>query len=61
MANSPNTNRNKNPPRPDREAPVVTKTQARQGVVVPGMRYVLGFGILGVVIAFTLIYIAYFG
>ncbi len=58
MANSRETP----PSRPEQERPVVvTETQSRQGVVVPNMRYVLAFGILGVVVAFALIYFAYFG
>ena len=46
----------------EREPPVVvTKTQARQGVAGHGVRYVLALGTLGVVVAFALIYFAFFG
>jgi cobalamin biosynthesis Mg chelatase CobN len=36
-----------------------TATEARQGVTGQGVRYVLIFGILGVVIAFAAIYAAF--
>jgi hypothetical protein len=39
---------------------VVTKTEARQGVTGHNVRYVLGFGLAAIVIAFVVIYIIYF-
>jgi hypothetical protein len=39
---------------------VETATEARQGVTGHNVRYVLLFGILGVVIAFAIIYFAFF-
>jgi len=41
--------------------PVVSKTEARQGVTGHNVRYVLGFGLAAVIIAFAVIYVAYFG
>ena len=41
--------------------PVVPTPRARQGVTGHNVRYVLGFGIAGVVIAFAVIYLVYFG
>jgi hypothetical protein len=41
--------------------PVVSKTEARQGVTGHNVRYVLGFGLAAVIIAFAAIYIVYFG
>jgi hypothetical protein len=40
---------------------VVSTTEARQGVTGQNVRYVLGFGLVGVIIAFTIIYLIYFG
>jgi hypothetical protein len=40
---------------------VVTKDRARQGVTGHHVRYVLGFGLAAVVIAFAVIYLVYFG
>jgi hypothetical protein len=45
---------------PDRR-PVVSKVDARQGVTGHNVRYVLGFGLAGIVIAFAAIYLIYFG
>lgn len=41
--------------------PVLEKTEARQGVTGHNVRYVLGFGLAAVIIAFAAIYIFYFG
>jgi hypothetical protein len=41
--------------------PVVSKTEARQGVTGHNVRYVLGFSLAAVIIAFAVIYFAYFG
>jgi hypothetical protein len=40
---------------------VVSTTEARQGVTGQNVRYVLGFGLVGVIVAFTIIYFVYFG
>lgn len=43
------------------ERPTVrTTNQARQGVTGHNVRYVLGFGLVGVAVAFAIIYFAYF-
>jgi hypothetical protein len=39
---------------------VVDTTRARQGVTGHNVRYVLAFGIVGVVIAFALAYLGFF-
>jgi len=39
---------------------VVSTQQARQGVTGHNVRYVLGFGIVGIVVAFAVIYALYF-
>ncbi len=41
--------------------PVVPAPLARQGVTGHNVRYVLGFGIAAIVIAFIIVYLAYFG
>jgi hypothetical protein len=43
-----------------RGRPVVSATRARQGVTGHNVRYVLGFGLAGVVVAFVVVYIVYF-
>jgi hypothetical protein len=40
--------------------PVLPAQDARQGATGHNVRYVLGFGILAVVVAFFVIYLAYF-
>jgi hypothetical protein len=40
--------------------PVLSAQQARQGATGHKVRYVLGFGVAGVVIVFGIIYLAYF-
>ena len=46
---------------PGSNRPVVeTKTEARQGVTGHGVRYVLAVGIIGVVVAFAIIYAFFF-
>jgi hypothetical protein len=42
------------------ERPVVPATQARQGATGHNVRYVLGFGLAGIIIAFAIIYVVYF-
>lgn len=39
---------------------VVPTTRARQGVTGHNVRYVLGFGLFGIVVAFGVIYLIYF-
>ena len=46
----------------DRERPIVVdKDRARQGVTGHNVRYVLGFGVVGIIVVFTVIYLIYFG
>jgi hypothetical protein len=40
--------------------PVLSKDAARQGVTGHNVRYVLGFGLAAVIIAFVVIYALYF-
>ena len=39
---------------------VMSETRARQGVTGHNVRYVLGFGLAGAIIALTLLYLFYF-
>lgn len=39
---------------------VKPRVEARQGVTGHNVRYVLGFGLLGVILAFAVLYIVYF-
>ena len=49
-------------PNPDAERPIlVSKVRARQGVTGHNVRYVLGLGLAGAIIALTLLYLFYFG
>jgi hypothetical protein len=57
------------PPRPqegewsEREtvhSPVVSAEDAREGAVGQNVRYVLGFGVLAIIIAFVVVYAVYF-
>jgi len=48
-------------PRTNEPAEVVNTTRARQGVTGHNVRYVLAFGIIGVVIVFALAYFGVFG
>ena len=41
------------------EVETATKTEARQAVAPHRLRYMLGFGIAGVVAAFVVIYVAF--
>jgi hypothetical protein len=41
--------------------PVLSETEARQGVTGHNVRYVLGFGLAAVIIAFVILYVVYFG
>jgi hypothetical protein len=48
-------------PDPDAKRPIVTSgIRARQGVTGHKVRYVLGFGLAGAIIALTLLYLFYF-
>ncbi len=47
------------PNAPD-QRPVLSKVEARQGVTGQNARYVLLFGLSGVIIAFAIIYLLYF-
>jgi hypothetical protein len=40
--------------------PVVSAQQARQGVTGHNVRYVLGFGLAGVIVVFGIIWLVYF-
>ena len=40
---------------------VLSKNAARQAVTGHNVRYVLGFGLAGVIVAFAVIYVVYFG
>jgi hypothetical protein len=45
----------------EEQAPIVkSKVEARQGVTGHHVRYVLGFGLAGVIIAFAVVYFVYF-
>lgn len=43
--------------RRDAQQPVVPTTRARQGVTGHNVRYVLGFGIAAVIVAFIVVYL----
>jgi hypothetical protein len=43
------------------QRPVVPKVEARQAVTGHNVRYVLGFGVAAIIIAFVVIYLVYFG
>ena len=45
----------------DRQRPVLSKNEARQGATGHNVRYVLGFSLAAIIIAFTVIYVVYFG
>jgi hypothetical protein len=45
----------------DESPEVLTKTEARQGVTPHMTRYVLAYGLGGVVVLFALIYFLFFG
>ncbi len=47
-------------PNAPEQRPVLSKVQARQGVTGQNVRYVLWFGLAGVIIAFAAIYLVYF-
>ena len=57
------------PPRPQKDewserdtlhTPVLSAQDARDGAVGQNVRYVLGFGVVAIVIAFFAVYLAYF-
>jgi hypothetical protein len=43
------------------ERAIVPTVRARQGVTGHNVRYVLGFGLAGIVVAFLVVYLIYFG
>jgi hypothetical protein len=43
------------------QQPTVPTTRARQGVTGHNVRYVLGFGVAAVVVAFVIVYVIFFG
>jgi len=45
----------------EQDRPVLSKNEARQAVTGHNVRYVLGFGLAGVIAAFVVIYVVYFG
>jgi hypothetical protein len=46
---------------PTRVRPVLSTRNARQGVTGHNVRYVLGFGLAAVILAFVIIYLLFFG
>jgi hypothetical protein len=49
------------PPRPVVSPSIVPTPRARQGVTGHNVRYVLGFGLTAIIIAFIIVYLLYFG
>jgi hypothetical protein len=49
------------PRSPEDRAPILSRRSARQGVTGHNVRYVLGFSLAAVVIAFVIIYLLFFG
>jgi hypothetical protein len=49
------------PPQPVVSPPVVPTPKARQAVTGHNVRYVLGFGLTAIIIAFIIVYLLYFG
>jgi hypothetical protein len=49
------------PPRPAASPPVVPAPRARQAVIGHNVRYVLGFGLAAIIVAFIIVYLLYFG
>ena len=43
------------------EQPVVSAPRARQAVTGHNVRYVLGFGLAAIIVAFIILYLIYFG
>jgi hypothetical protein len=43
------------------QQPVLPARRARQGVTGHNVRYVLGFGLVGIIIAFIIVYLIFFG
>lgn len=41
--------------------PIIPASRARQGVTGHNVRFVLGFGIAAIVVAFLILYVVYFG
>jgi hypothetical protein len=49
------------PRSPEDRAPILSGRSARQGVTGHNVRYVLGFSLAAVVVAFMIIYLLFFG
>jgi hypothetical protein len=43
------------------EQPGLPARRARQGVTGHNVRYVLGFGLVGIIVAFIIVYLIFFG
>jgi hypothetical protein len=43
------------------QQPTLPARRARQGVTGHNVRYVLGFGLVGIIVAFIIVYLIYFG
>lgn len=43
------------------QQPVLPARRARQGVTGHNVRYVLGFGLVGIIVAFIIVYLIFFG
>jgi hypothetical protein len=61
LQNNQQPNEHEGTERQSGHAPVVPTQQARQGATGHNVRYVLGFGLAGIVLAFTIVYLVYFG
>jgi hypothetical protein len=44
----------------DNQRTVVSTREAREGVTGHNVRYVLGFGLIGIIVAFAVVYAIYF-
>jgi hypothetical protein len=44
----------------DNQRTIVSTEEAREGVTGHNVRYVLGFGLMGVIVAFAVVYAIYF-
>ena len=44
----------------DNQRTIVSTQQAREGVTGHNVRYVLGFGLVGIIVAFAVVYAIYF-
>ena len=60
MASPRNSGLHEQPDTQSEHRTVVSTQRARQGVTGHNVRYVLGFGLAGVIIAFAVVYVVYF-